>query len=126
MGGKIERSGIIGTIIIDDKDTISVPELTQIDSMFVVVDTQHVGIEPYLTSTQRRMTFLLQGDILHVELRQHIASRSTRFDSQFRKVLANLQFLKMQLRLEYHANHFGLSVGVRREVHDLRARFTLC
>ena len=67
MSRRIEGCGIIGTIVLNDEDAIFVKELAQIDAVLVVVDTEYIGIEPYLTTSERRMAFLTEGDRLDVE-----------------------------------------------------------
>ena len=82
MGGEVKGGGIIRTIVLDDEDAIFVVELAEVESVLVVVDAQHIGIEPDLTSAEGRMSFLLEGNRFDFEFRQYIASCRTRFDRQ--------------------------------------------
>ena len=77
MGCRIERSGIIGSIVLNDEDTIFVEELTEIDTVLVVVDAEYVGIEPNLTASEGGVTFLAERDGLDVEFRQHVSACRT-------------------------------------------------
>ena len=118
VGGEVIRRGVIGTIVIDDEDTLFVKELAQIDAVLVVVDTQHVGIEPNLTTADGGMAFLLEGDGLDVKFREHVSTSGTGLDSQFRQVFADLEFLEVKGRFEGDLNNLGFTVGVRREIDD--------
>ena len=93
--------------------------------MLVIVNAQHVRIVPYFSSAERRMTLLLQGNGLHLKLRQHVTSCRTGLHRQFTQVLADLQFLQVQLRFQHHFDRLRLAVRVSREIDDLRSRLTL-
>ena len=80
MGGEIKIGGIVRAVIIDHEDAVVVPELAQIHSVFVVVDAQHIRVEPYLPSAERRTPFLLQRDGFDFIFGQQVASRRAGFD----------------------------------------------
>ena len=117
MSREFERSGIVGSFVGQNEYAIFIQEFAQIDAMFVVVDTQHIRIEPNLASTKCGMTFLLECDRLNVILGQHISSRGTRFNSQFAQILLHLQFLKMQSGFECNTNHFGFAIWIGGEIN---------
>ena len=95
MRSEVIGSGVIGTIVIDDEDPLFIEELTEVGTMLVVVNTQHIGIEPDLTAADGRMAFLLESDGLDFELRKHVSSCRTGLDSQFGEVFAHLEFLEV-------------------------------
>ena len=77
---EVETRRVVRTVVLDDEDTVFVVELTEVDSVLVIVDAQHVWIEPHLASAERRTAFLLEGDRLDVEFREHVAACGTRLD----------------------------------------------
>ena len=94
--------------------------------MLIIVDTQHIRIEPHFSSSKCRMAFLLERDRLDIIFGEHITSCCSRLDRQFTEVFVDLQFLQMHSRLEQDAYDFCFSIGVRRKINYFRARFALC
>ena len=125
MGSEVKGGGIIGTIIIDDEDAVFIPELAEVDAVFIVVDAQHIGVEPHFASAERGVTFLLEGNGLDFKLGEYVSSCCTRFDRQLGEIFADLEFLEMQLRFECHFDNLRFSVGIRCEINDFRAGRTL-
>ena len=125
MGGEVKRSSVVPAVLGQYQDTILVIELAEIHAVLVIVDTQHILIEPYFASAEGRVPLLLEGNRLYLEFREHVSSRRTGFDSQFGQVLADLQFLEVQLRFERHADDLRLAVRVGGKIDDLRSRLTL-
>ena len=87
--------------------------------MLVIVDTEHIGVEPHFASAEGGMSFLLEGDGLDFELSEHVSSRSTGLDGEFGEVLAHLEFLEMEGRFEGHFDNLCFAVWVRCEINDL-------
>ncbi len=125
MGGEVEARSIVVARGGEHQDAIFVPELAQIVTLSVVVDAQHVGVEPHLAAAQRRVAFLFEGNRLDVVLGQHVAACGTRLDSQFGQVLEYLQFLQMKRRLQGDADHLSLAVGIGGEIDYARTGFAL-
>ena len=117
VGGEFEGGQIIIAIGGDYQDAIFLHKLAQVHTLSVVVQAQYVWVKPHLTSAQSRVTFLLQGDSLHLVFGQHIASCGTALYCQLAQVLDHLQFLEVQCRLELNLNHLCLAIRVRGEVH---------
>ena len=58
-----------------DEDTVLIVELAEVHTMFVIVNAQHIGIEPHFASTEGRMSFLAEGNGFDFELREYVTAR---------------------------------------------------
>ena len=125
MGCEVKGGGIIRTVGVDDEDAVFVIELAQIHAVLVIVDTQHIGVEPYFASAEGGMPFLLEGDGFDLVFGEHIAPRRTGFDRQFGQVFEHLQLLEVQRGFERHAYHLRLAVRIGGKIDDLRAGIAL-
>ena len=124
---QVEVRQVVLTVAEDDQQLFVVEELSQQPSVFVVVQTVHIGVVPHLASTQRRVSVALQSDAVDRFLGQGDASCSTSLDHNVGEVT-----LEEDARLtradgssvQRYLNDFRLAIGVSREVHDLRAWLT--
>ena len=66
----VEVGQIEITILQYHQDAVVLVELTQQTAMLVVVQTVHVGVEPYLAASQCGVTMALQSDAMHRVLGQ--------------------------------------------------------
>ena len=121
MCREFERGGVVVARLGDDEYPVFALELTQIVAHAVVVDTQHIGVEPHFASSQRGHALLLESYLLDLVFGQQIATAAATFDCKLRQVLEHLHVLELETRVELNAYHFCLAVGVGGEVHDFAA-----
>ena len=107
------------------QNLIAAIELTQVVALLVVIQTLHIRIEPYLTSTQGTEAMTLQGDSADIQLGQHVTHTLTTLDGQFREVLVKEYTLQLGVGLQDNLDDLGLSVGVGCEVEHPAARLAL-
>ena len=125
MRRQVESGQIVVARLGDDQNAILIPKLAQIGALPIVVDTQHIRIEPHLAAAQRGMPLLLERDGLDLVLGQHIAPRRAALNRQLAEIFADLHLLEMQSRLKRHLDDFRLAVRVGREIKHLGARLAL-
>ena len=72
------------------------------------------------------MSCLFQSDAVYLELRQDDTLGSASFDAYFREVLVEEYLLEFRSWVECHLDNFCLTIGIRREVDNLRAGCACC
>ena len=117
----VEVAEVVVAVLQDDEDLVFVEELAQQLSVLVVVQALHVGIVPHLSSSEGGVSTALQTNTVHRVLRQQVTLRGTSLDHHLREVLLDEDLLDLGIRVESHLDDLRLTVGVRREVHHLRA-----
>ena len=120
----IEVAQVVVAVLQDDEYLVVVEELSQQLSVLVVVQSFHVGIVPHLSTSECGVSTALQSDTVHGILRQQVTLRGPSLDHHLREVLLDEDLLDLGIRVECHLDDLCLTVGVRREVHHLRARRT--
>ena len=101
-------------------------ELAQQPAVLIVVQPVHVGVEPYLTAAQRRVSVTLQSDAVHCVLGQQVTLRGASLDEHLREVLLHEYLLQLRVGVERDLDDLRLAVGVGCEVEHARARRALC
>ena len=93
-------------------------ELAQVLAALVVVQTEHIRVEPYLSSAQGRTASLLEHNLVYIVLREDVTHGLATLDANFAEVLFKGNLLDFRVRLEGYLDDFGLTVRVGGEVHD--------
>ena len=119
----VEVGEVIFTVLQDNEYLIVVEELTKELTMTVEVDALHIGIEPHLAATEGGMAVALERDAVDALARKEVALGGTALDFYRREVLLHEDVLLFLLRIgiEGDLDNLSLTIGIRREVHNLRA-----
>ena len=116
---EVEIGCTIFAVAVYCKYQVVVEELTQIFAPAVVVELEYVSVEPYMCTSERRASALLEGDFCHGEFCQQVAPRGTSLDGNSTEIDIPLHLFYLPRCLpERNPHHFRLTVGVSRKVHQ--------
>ena len=122
----VEVAQIVFAILQDDEDLVFVEEFAQQLSMLVVVQSFYIGVVPHLAPSEGRVSTTLQANAINRELCQQVSLRGASLDGNLREILVEDCFLDLRIGVERNLDDLCLAIGVGREIHDSRARCTLC
>ncbi len=125
MVGKVEARGIEIAVVQHHQYMVAALELAQVLPAPVVVQAQYVAVEPHLASAKRGAAVLLQGYLVHGQLRQYLAHGAPSLHGKGTEILLEDDAAHPRVGAQRHLDHFGLAVGVGREVGHARARRAL-
>ncbi len=97
-------------------------ELTQAFAASVVIQSQHIGIEPHFAAAQCGAALLLQRNFEDIVFGQNISHGLTAFDGYLSKIFFELQFPDSGSRLEGNTDNFGLAIRIGAEILNTRTR----
>ena len=123
---QVEVAQIVVAVLQDNQYLVVVEELAQHLSVFVVVQTVHVGVEPNLAAAQSRVSVTLQTDAVNSVFGEQVTLRGATLDHHLREVLLDKYLLDLLRWVECYLNHLGLAVRVGGEVHHAAAIGALC
>ena len=108
---------------------VVVGKFTEQPSVFVEIQTAHIGVEPNFPTSERRMAVTLQTDAMDGVACEQIALRTASLDADVGKI-ALQEYLfswifRQKNRVERHLDNFGLAIRIGREIKHFRARFAL-
>ena len=103
MSRKIKRSKEEIAVLHYHQYLLIVEEFAEQIAATVVIDAQHIGIEPHFAAAKRRYAFLLERDAVYLGFSHHVASRKFAFHEQVGKIHVELQHLHALLWFERDA-----------------------
>ena len=115
---QVEVGGVEISVLHDDEDEVVAMEFAQVLSPFVVVQAEHIRVEPYFSSTEGRTSPLLENNLVHIVLREDVPHRLTSLDTDFAEILFEGNLLELRIRLVRYLDDFGFSVRIGGEVDD--------
>ena len=113
MVGGIEVSGVEFSILKYYENTILIRELSEIATMVFIVDTVNIWVEPYLTSTQCRMSVALERDTMDTLFGQQITLCSTPLDEDASKVTLHKDILLLLVWVRVESDLYQLRLTIR-------------
>ena len=126
MHGLFESGNVVIPVVEDDEYTVVAEELAKILSLLVVIDTLHVGIPPYGSSSERRTSLRNKLNLLHIGFGKQVALHPTSLDGCLGKVTFEVDNLRIaKFRLDEHLDDFGLTILVGAEIGDARTLLAL-
>ena len=118
MVAQVEARGVEFARLQHDKDAVVAAELPEGLAATVVVQAEHVAVEPYLTPTERRRTTLLERDLVDLCSGEDVAERGATLDQYLAEILLEDERLLPQFRLEDHLHCLRLTVWIGAEIKD--------
>jgi len=115
---QVEVGGIEISVLHDDEDEVFAMEFTQVLSAFIVVQAEHIRVEPYFSSAQGRTSPLLEDNLVYVVLREDVPHRLASLDADFAEILFEGNLLDFRIRLVRYLDDFGFTVRIDGEVDD--------
>ena len=116
---QVEVGRIEFPVLHDNENEVFAMEFAQIRSPFIVIQTEYIRVEPYLSSTEGRTTSLLQDDFVYIVLGEDITHRLTSLDADFAEILFEGNLLDFRIRLVCHLDDFRFAVRIDGEVDNL-------
>ena len=108
---------------------IVVGKFAEQPSVFVEIQSFHIGVEPNFPASERRMAVTLQADAMDGIAREQIALRTASLDGNVgeRTLQENLfpRIFRQENRVERHLDDLRLAIRIRREIKHFRAGFAL-
>src|SRR5690606_30727719 len=96
-------------------------ELAKIFSPTVYVQPFEGFVKPDFPSGKGRDAFTLERDLLDGVFGDDVALRAAALDGNFCEIDVELQFPKLGMGLQLYVYHFGLAVGIGREIEYPRS-----
>ena len=118
MVAKVEVRRIEIAVRLDHQDLILAVKLAQLLTPTVVVEAQHIPIEPDHPTAQRGRATLFERNLMYLCLGQDIAHRATPLDGDLAKVFLENQQLLPGLRLQDHLHRLRLAIRIGAEIKN--------
>ena len=114
---QVEVAQIVVAVLQYNQYLVIVEELAQQLSVFVVVQSVHIRVEPNLTSAQCRVAVALQSDTVNSIFCKQVTLRGAPLDHHLREILLNENLLNLLRWVECYLDNLSLAVRVGGEVH---------
>ena len=122
---QVEVGGIELSAVLYDKDGVFALEFSEIFSATVVVEAQHVTVEPDFPSAQGGASALFQGYLVYGEFREYISHGLPSLDIDVAEILLEDNTAYTGIGFQGYLDDFSFSIGIGGEVGDTGVGSTL-
>ena len=114
----VEIAGVEFAVVQHNQNLFVALELTEVFSAAVIIETQHILVEPYFPSAQCRTAALLQGYLMNRVTGEYVTHSLASFDVYLAEVFFENYAAYTRIGFEGYFDNLSLTVGIGCEIYD--------